>query len=305
MNGHPLAMIARMAVSLGLLLLLAWLLDPAVIVSTLAGLHPGWVTAALAITIAQTLLSAWRWRYTASRLRLAMPVPFAVREYYLASFINQVLPGGVLGDVARAWRHAGRAHRRRAAVHGVILERGSGQLAMALIAVASLLVLADVLAVRPYLWVHAGLLACMLTWFALGKLLWQQRSGRALVLDLRRALLNRNALPVQLFTSLTVVLSYLLVYLAAARAVGDATPTLQLLPLIPLVLLAMLIPVSFAGWGLREGAAAAIWALAGLDPAQGVAIAIAYGLLVLAGTLPGALVLWMETRRRTALVSPS
>ncbi|AMO36752.1 hypothetical protein [Thauera humireducens] len=47
-------------------------------------------------------------------------------------------------------------------------------------------------------------------------------------------------------------------------------------------------------WGLREGAAALLWAAAELDVAQGVAISISYGLVVLLSTLPGA---WVLARR--------
>ena len=118
--------------------------------------------------------------------------------------------------------------------------------------------------------------------------------------SLRSALLASSALPVQLVTSIAVVGSYVAMYLAAARAVGVESPFTVMLPLVTPVLLAMLIPVSVAGWGVREGAAAAIWASAGLAAADGVAISVAYGLLVLVSTLPGALVLVGDgiTRRR-------
>ncbi len=59
----------------------------------------------------------------------------------------------------------------------------------------------------------------------------------------------------------------------------------------PWVLLAMAIPLSVAGWGIREGAAALVWQAAGLDAAEGVAASVSYGLVVLLSTLPGALVL--------------
>jgi len=55
-----------------------------------------------------------------------------VREYYLAQFINTVLPGGVIGDAGRAIRAKDRADLKRAA-QSVIAERVMGQLAMVLI----------------------------------------------------------------------------------------------------------------------------------------------------------------------------
>ena len=69
------------------------------------------------------------------------------------------------------------------------------------------------------------------------------------------------------------------------------TPLPVLLPLVAPVLMSMLIPVTVAGWGLREGAAAVLWGAVGLTAADGVLVSVAYGLLVLIGSLPGALFL--------------
>ena len=78
---------------------------------------------------------------------------------------------------------------------------------------------------------------------------------------------------------------------AAARAVGVETPMPILLPLVAPVLMAMLVPMTVAGWGARAGAAAALWAAVGLPGAEGVAVSVAYGLLVLFASVPGAVVL--------------
>ncbi len=52
----------------------------------------------------------------------------------------------------------------------------------------------------------------------------------------------------------------------------------------------MVLP-SIAGWGPREGATAWVFAAAGLGAAQGAATAVVYGVMVLAASLPGAVVL--------------
>ncbi|CCH78457.1 hypothetical protein BN12_2910004 [Nostocoides japonicum T1-X7] len=63
----------------------------------------------------------------------------------------------------------------------------------------------------------------------------------------------------------------------------------------------MAVPTNLAGWGPREGVAAWAFAAAGLGAAQGLATAVAYGLLVFVSCLPGALVvLWSGLRRRPA-----
>jgi len=277
---------------------LAWWVDAGDVLARLSGLSPGWVLAALALGVIQTVLSAWRWRYTAHRLGLDLRLRRALQEYYLAVFLNQVLPGGVVGDAARAWRHAGPTHGRTpvdrgTALRAVLIERASGQVVMGVVAVASLLVLGGTQGDARF---HAaGLaLACALAgagaWSA-G--LWGRSRAPSGVLarfqaDARRALLSGSAPWVQGATSTAIVLSYVATYLLAARAIGVDLPLPVLAPLVAPVLLAMLIPLSVAGWGMREGAAAALWGVVGLAPAEGVAISVAYGLLVLVGTLPGA-----------------
>ena len=55
----------------------------------------------------------------------------------------------------------------------------------------------------------------------------------------------------------------------------------------PLILLTMLIPVTISGWGLREAAAAALLPLAGFVASEGLATSVAFGLVLLATSLPG------------------
>ena len=67
-------------------------------------------------------------------------------------------------------------------------------------------------------------------------------------------------------------------------------PVSRLLPLALLSILAMVLP-SVAGWGPREAATAWVFSAAGLSADRGAATAVAYGVMVLAASLPGGLVL--------------
>jgi hypothetical protein len=69
-----------------------------------------------------------------------------------------------------------------------------------------------------------------------------------------------------------------------------------------LAILAMVLP-SIAGWGPREGATAWVFSAAGLGADRGAATAVAYGVMVLAASLPGGLVLvvgWLPRRRASS-----
>ncbi len=309
-RGHA----ARLWRPLASLLLLAGLwawLEPGDVLDAVGPVAPGWMLLALTLTLPQVVLSAWRWRLTACRLGLSLGWGCALREYYLALFLNQVLPGGVAGDAARAWRHARTSGRRGSAWRAVIIERAAGQLAVLLLTLL-------VVAVSPW-WreLFGAALASLPApgWLVVAllvsvgvpttrRLLRQPPAALAgLGADLRHSLLASSVWPRQLAGSLLLVLSYALVFVCAARAIGVTLPLGTLLSLVPPVLMAMLVPLSLAGWGVREGAAALVWGLAGLVPAEGVAVSMTYGLLVLVASLPGAFLLPGRIRRRDGPVS--
>jgi hypothetical protein len=72
---------------------------------------------------------------------------------------------------------------------------------------------------------------------------------------------------------------------ALGQPLGWATLTV-----VPVVLLAMIVPLSVGGWGLREATAMAVLPALGWTPEEALAVSTAYGLTALAGALPGALV---------------
>jgi len=296
----------RVLVTLTLLLGLAWWFDLDGVAARLVAMRPGWVALALGLSVIQVVALAWRWRFTAGHLKVALSFGEAWREYYLSIFLNQVLPGGVMGDVSRAWRQA-RARARSdvggasgPAARAVIFERLSAQAVMTTVALVSLLVLPAAVGRRSGPMVFATVAAASVIVGVV--LIWGRRqfsaaspTGRVLA-ELASAHLSPSVFAVQLSSGLFIVGTYLATYIAAARAVGVETPFLVILPLVAPVLMTMLIPVTVAGWGLRESAAALLWGAVGLTAADGITISVAYGVIVLVGSLPGAAVLAMGRR---------
>jgi uncharacterized membrane protein YbhN (UPF0104 family) len=296
----------RVLLTLVLLLGVAWWLDLNSVAARLVALRPGWVGLALGLSVVQVAVLAWRWRFTARRLGVGLSYGEAWREYYLSIFLNQVLPGGVMGDVSRAWRQT----RVRArpdgdaaggpAARAVIFERVSAQAVMTTVALVSLLSVPSALGRRSGTLVWASVAAAAAIVVAV--VIWarlqssnQSPTGRVLA-ELASAHLSPSAFAVQLASGLFIVGTYLATYVAAARAVGVETPFFVILPLVAPVLMTMLIPVTVAGWGLRESAAALLWGAVGLTVADGVAVSVAYGLVVLVGSFPGAVVLALGRR---------
>jgi hypothetical protein len=116
------------------------------------------------------------------------------------------------------------------------------------------------------------------------------RVRNAIATDIRGGLLARRAWPAVALASAVVVLGHAVTFIVAARTVGVTAPASRLLPLALLAMLGMVLP-SIAGWGPREGVTAWVFASAGLGAGRGAATAVAYGVMVLVASLPGAFVL--------------
>ena len=102
----------RRLMPLLLLTLLWFVVDVPAALARLADTDLRWLLVGLALVQVQIVVSALRWRVTAARLGQRIGLGRAVREYYVATLLNQTLPGGVAGDAARVYRNretAGRA----------------------------------------------------------------------------------------------------------------------------------------------------------------------------------------------------
>lgn len=281
----------RILVPLALIAAALAITDPQGVIERLAGIALGWLFLSLVLLTLVIVLSALRWRVTAVALGLPLTIRAAVAEYYLSQFINQTLPGGILGDAARAVRSRQGGPLKRAA-QAVVLERASGQVAMAAILAVTLAVtLVAPQAVLPgsdrlpdFIWLPV--LVLMIIVLGIGGLAFLRVQAGGWGEAVRVALIGRLA--AQTILSLAVALLTLAAFVTAARATGTVLPATAAVLIVPLILTAMLLPASVAGWGWREGAAAALFPIAGSDAASGVAASIAFGLAVLVSTLPGA-----------------
>lgn len=287
----------RFAIPVLLLAALWHLADGEKALARLTQADPFWLLVALAALHAQTILSALRWRLMAGALGQPMTHGHAVREYYLAQVVNQTLPGGVVGDGARAMR-AARSGALSLAMAAVVLERASGQAALLVVLVAGF---ASSLTFGRIEW-SAGTLALFL--LAVAGVAIAARMVATGFADLRRMIAPASAPPGQklrlVLLSLVIVALNLASFTATARATGTTLTPEAITTLIPLILTAMLIPLSVGGWGWREGAAAALFPFVGATPDAGLVASATYGVLILTAALPGAFWLTQPTLRPPA-----
>ncbi len=247
-------------------------------VAGLRGIDAGALVLALGITALTTACCARRWSLLAGALDVAVPFRAAYRACYRAQLLNAVLPGGVLGDVHRGVRHGRDTAAMGRGLRSVAWDRVSGQAVQ-----AGLLVLA-----LPFLpaplpgWGVGALIGSVAVAFVARR--WLRK-------ELRLVAAAPGVWSQVAVLSAIAALGHVVVFVVAARTAGVDLAASELVPIALAVLLASAIPLSFAGWGPREGAAAWIFGAAGLGVATGVEVAVVYGVMSLVATLPGLVVL--------------
>lgn len=283
------------------LAVLLWRLGTGVFLDGLRRIDGPALLGAVGIGTVTTACCARRWQLVARGLGIRLPYGPAVADYYRALFLNAALPGGVVGDVHRAVRHGRSAGDLGRGLRAVVLERTAGQAVLVVAGAVVLLIVPSPVRTQarqlllPAAIALLGALAVVLA-LRMNRGTQAPGRGRALAREFREALLSRRNGPGVALWSLVALAGHLALFLLAARTTGtDASPAV-LLPLAVLALLAMSLPLNVGGWGPREGVTAWAFGAAGLGAGDGLAVAVVYGVLGLAASLPGAVVL--VARRR-------
>ena len=308
-NMKYLAVGAKAFLLLGLIALLAPRIDLAYSIDLLFGVRTLFVIllAALILTV-QSAMAAVRQIELISVLGNRISFWSSLRVWLVGLFVSQALITFVAGDVARGLQFAQEGIPRRVAGRAVILDRILGLIALlVLVMVAIPFVLrvtqGQTLRVGLYLllaasatgiagFFAAGLAGRFVRWLP-GNLL--QYRIIEIAVDLVSVARFTMRAPVHSFAifALSIAMHILNVVciILIARVLGATAPVLMLGAVtIPALLIAML-PISFAGWGVREAAMVTGFGLLGIPASIALATSLAFGLTLVIASVPGAFAL--------------
>jgi uncharacterized membrane protein YbhN (UPF0104 family) len=301
------SLLVKLAVS-GLLLYFALdLVNISTVRTRLGQVEPGWIALELLLLTLQVGILAVRWRIITTHCGADLPLVQSVRLSMIAAFFNQTLPSSVGGDAARIW-FVGRKAGWRIATYSVFLDRVIGVFALSLVVVACLpwtfaLVKSPVgrsaLLVIGLGGVAGGIVFTALGWDGL-KIMQHWSPTRHLAAAARVAL-NMTRAPRPLFSilALSILLHFFSAAAAwcAARSTGADVSLLYCLFLVLPVMLISVVPISIAGWGVRESAMVVAFSYAGLPQSDGLLVSLLLGAgFLMLGVAGG--VVWILTTDR-------
>lgn len=304
-----LSLLVKAAVS-GLLLYFALAkVDIGAVGERLSQIQLSWVVLGLSLMLVQSAVLSTRWRQIVSRCGSDLPAPQALRFTLIGTFFSQTLPSSVGGDAVRMWLLA-RQTNWRVGAYSVFLDRTVGVVTLAALVIAclpwTLALIRDPVGRGALMLIGGGFIAggivfVGLAWHRL-KFLERWAPTRHLVAIAGVAVrILRSPDSAALIFGLSVAIHFMtaLAGWCAARAVGADMPVAYSLFLIPPVMLVTVIPISIAGWGLRESAMVAAFSYAGLPEADGLIVSLLFGAAFLVIGMIGGLV-WILTVDRNA-----
>ncbi len=282
----------KLALSLGLLLLLLRKADVHAMRDALAAAAPGWVALALAALVGSQVMSAYRWALLAWAVGFTDPFARICTYYFSGMYLNLFGPGTVAGDVGRVFFLAG-GERRALALTTVVAHRAIGFVALVWITAVAIVVLPDQPLPSPARW-----LAALAVPGICGGWLWGPRLVARLLPRTNnwRVLVERDLAPYWydyrlLAISLGWATATQLVQLGAqalvARSLGLNLPASFFFVVVPIIGAIGTLPLSLQGIGVREAGYWYYLARIGVSREAALAVGLLTSMVVIGTGLTG------------------
>ncbi|MEQ8334216.1 lysylphosphatidylglycerol synthase transmembrane domain-containing protein [Nisaea sp.] len=277
-------------------------------------LDPVLLAVAFGALVLQYPVGALRWYEILKLLGFTLGWREIFRVHLVGVSLNQMLPSALGGDAYRVWRIGRTGNGWGRAVSSVLLDRVAALAILILLLLAMLpqlvTILPDGSLVRSLTILVCVAAASMPVLFfsarAVARLLEMNRFTRRLAPIARNADLlwskGTASLRIAGFGLLTQLSTVLCVWLIASAA-GAGVDFFTMLGLTLPVLLTLALPISIAGWGVREGAMVFALGLIGVPAETGLLVSLVWGgLSLFGGVVCGIAFLLQDSERQRLAV---
>ncbi len=268
------------------------------------------LTAALLMTLLGVVLSAWRWQRVLAVFDAEVPLKTLTSHYLAGLFVGNVLPSTIGGDVLRVSRATATTGSSTVAFGSVVLERLTGFVALPLLVFTGLVVRPSILDVdRSWIAVMIAMITLLLLVVVLylaghpriaGRFAehenWMRFIGAVHVGIDRIRHEPHHIFPV-LGTALIYQASVVISVSLICRTLDLPIPLAAIFVYVPAVSMLQVLPLSFNGLGVREGALVLFLTPWSVSSAQAIAVGLLWFLATLIVSSIGAPAFALGNRR--------
>jgi glycosyltransferase 2 family protein len=300
----------KILISAALLYLALRKVDLAELASRIGIASLGWIGLAIAVTLLQIFVGVLRWREISGECGAPLATSQAMRFNLIGTFFNQTLPSSIGGDAVRLWLVARGGAGWRAATYSIFVDRAIGLIALAIIIVGSLPwsyhLISDPHGRSALLLVDFAALAGGVGFLVLGRLPWPWLKRwwgthhlHACSVIANRVIFSRTHGPaIAVLSGLVHVLAVVIAW-CVVQSIAAPVAFGQVFQLLPPVMLITMLPISIAGWGVREATMGLAFGYAGLMSNEGVNVSLLYGAVTfLVGAFGG--LVWVFSAEKAA-----
>jgi uncharacterized protein (TIRG00374 family) len=299
---------AKAGITLGLIVLVLRNVDAADTLERVRSLPASIAVGGLLLLVLLSFLCVFRWQIVMRQFGRMLGFRLTTRLFFEGLFFNQALPSTVGGDGVRIYRAFRAGLPLAVAINSVVLDRVLGLTSLMLLAALAQPLFYERVASVPARLTFTAVFVLAVTGIFVLLLLaympgwarrWKVARGLVALSHAARQAFTTPAilLPVTLLSIVGHLISVVVFYLLAdSLALGVSF--LDCLVMVPSVLLLATVPVSVAGWGVREGAMVAAFGLLGVPAGGAAAASVLFGIGMAITALPGGLLWFLNTDRR-------
>ena len=306
---NKIVVLLKIVVSIGLISFLVSQVNFKEIINIIKNLDLLVITFTVVLLTLQVFIAAMRWQLILNYQKIIFKYKNTLQILWIGLFFNQAMPSSVGGDVIRGYYVKANGITLGRATLAVLMDRLFGLFGLVITVLISIPLLFklvnDPIARSGVLLIASGVS------FALMFLLFTDKFPRnfshfrvikffnSLSKDGRNCIIkNSNGLLIIMISVLIHLISVVSV-ITIAIGLGINIDWGGILLIVPLAGLMMVVPISIAGWGVREGVMVVGLGYLGVASEAALALSILYGLSMLAVAIPGG-VIWALKRNHTS-----
>lgn len=313
----------KLIVGIGLITIVFHFVDFHKLVDSFLHMKASFILPMLALTYASRALMAYKWNPLLRALGIRVPFRLLFQLYMVAPTVGNFI-SGVGSELFRAYGVSKDRADVKAVLASIVIERALGLFAMLILVLISIglasYLLTERLAVLSHLW-WVPALSCLIlviivliffrfmgpveTWDSrISKLFILKQLQQIFVMAQQYRYHYRTLFVVFAWTMLQqlapIGMNYLIVL-----CLNVNVSILELIAIVPIIVLAMRLPISFNGIGVQEGVAVALFSLVGVTPAEALLMSGVGRVVELVSALPACIHYLVTTRRSPSQALPS
>ena len=254
------------------------------------------------VLILGILVASVRWNKVLKVLKMDVSYLESIKLLWIGLFFGQAMPSSVGGDLFKGYYLKQKGYTLKNTAIAVLLDRIFGLFALIVVVILLLPLLFSIISEPVARWSVVSIIPFAA--IGISSLFLLERAPSFIsalklvkkminfIAECRILIFSKNTSFSLLLLSILIHVISIVSIIVISQSLFDQIPVVGLMLVMPLVILFMALPISIAGWGVREGVMVVGLSYVGVSSDTALAISLLYGFSLLLVSIPG-LVFWL------------